>query len=206
MLQVKAVDPNVLTLLKSLMKTQGLSGLRLVGGTALALQIGHRKSIDLDLFGKLELDEYELITLLRETGNVSQLNITPNIKSYLINDIKVDIVNYPYEWISPCVKEDEFRLAGMDDIAAMKLAAITGRGTRKDFIDIFFLLNIYKLNEMIHMYKQKYPEGSEFLALRSLGYFKDAEQEPMPVMIETLDWELVKKKLLREVQSYSSTL
>ena len=206
MLQVKAVDPNVLTLLKSLMKTQGLSGLRLVGGTALALQIGHRKSIDLVLFGKLELDEYELITLLRETGNVSQLNITPNIKSYLINDIKVDIVNYPYEWISPCVKEDEFRLAGMDDIAAMKLAAITGRGTRKDFIDIFFLLNIYKLNEMIHMYKQKYPEGSEFLALRSLGYFKDAEQEPMPVMIETLDWELVKKKLLREVQSYSSTL
>ena len=206
MLQVEAVDLSVLELLRNLMQIKGLSGLRLVGGTALALQIGHRKSIDLDLFGILELDDYELITLLKECGNVTQLNRTSNIKSYLINTIKVDIVNYPYAWITASVKEDEIRLAGMEDIVAMKLAAITGRGTKKDFIDIFFLLNYFIFDEMIQLYNNKFTDGSEFMVLRSLGYFNDADQDPMPLMLEKIEWTEVKDRIKKEIQLYTESL
>jgi hypothetical protein len=202
MLQVEAVDSSTLELLKKLMRIEEFSGLRLVGGTALALRYGHRMSIDLDLFGKINVDEYELINLLKTAGNVKQLNITTNIKSFLINEIKVDLVNYPYEWISPCEIEDKIRIAGNDDIAPMKLSAITGRGSRKDFIDIYFLLEKYSLSDLIKLYNQKYPDGSEFLVLRSLNYFKDADQDIMPTMIINVDWIQVKNRIKQEVQSY----
>jgi len=202
MLQVEAIDSSTLELLKRLMRIEEFSGLRLVGGTALALRFGHRFSIDIDLFGRINLDEYELLILLKKAGRVKQLNISTNIKSFLINEIKVDLVNYPYEWISPCVIEDEIRLAGTDDIASMKLAAITGRGSRKDFIDIYFLLEKYSLSDLLKLYNQKYPDGSEFMVLRSLNYFKDADQDIMPTMINNVEWDQVKNEIISQVYSY----
>ena len=202
MLQVEAVDSSTLELLKKIMRIEELSGLRLVGGTSLALRFGHRLSMDLDLFGNLNVDQYEMINLLNKAGSVKQLNITTNIKSFLINEIKVDLVNYPYEWISPCVVENEIRLAGIDDIASMKLAAITGRGSKKDFIDIYFLLDKYSLADLLKLYNQKYPDGSEFLVLRSLNYFKDADQDIMPTMINKVEWDQVKNEIKLQVQSY----
>jgi len=86
MLQIEAVDSATLELLENLMQIKKFSGLRLVGGTALALRMGHRKSIDLDLFGNLDVDEFELITLLKQTGEVNQLNITTNIKSLRVKN------------------------------------------------------------------------------------------------------------------------
>jgi hypothetical protein len=98
--------------------------------------------------------------------------------------------------------EDKIRIAGNDDIAPMKLSAITGRGSRKDFIDIYFLLEKYSLSDLIKLYNQKYPDGSEFLVLRSLNYFKDADQDIMPTMIINVDWIQVKNRIKQEVQSY----
>ena len=164
--------------------------------------MGHRKSIDLDLFGNLDVDEFELITLLKQTGEVNQLNITTNIKSYLIDNIKVDIVNYPYEWISPCFEENRIRLAGLEDIAAMKLAAITGRGTKKDFVDIFFLLKKYSLSDMLKLYNKKFHDGSELMVLKSLSYFEDADRDVLPVMIEDIEWAHVKNDIKKKMQSY----
>ena len=206
MLQVEAVDSSTLELLKKLMRIEEFSGLRLVGGTALALRFGHRMSIDLDLFGKLDTDKYEMVTLLKQAGSVKQLNITTNIRSFLINGIKVDLVNYPYEWISPCEFEDDIRLAGIEDIAAIKLSAINGRGFRKDFIDIFFLLEKYSMSDLLKLYNQKYPDGSEFLVLRSLNYFKDADHDIMPYTISDDQWDQVKSRIKLEVQSYLNQL
>jgi hypothetical protein len=87
-------------------------------------------------------------------------------------------------------------MAGMKDIAAMKINAIAGRGSKKDFIDIYYLLRYFTLDEMIDLYLQKYNDGSEFLARKSLTYFEDAELEEMPFMFDNITWTDIKKTIL----------
>jgi len=184
------------------MQIPEFSGLNLVGGTSLALQIGHRKSINLDLFGHLELDDYEFVNALKPFNSVQLINQTTNIKTFLINQIKVDFVNYPYSWLKPCSIIDGIRLAARSDIAAMKLAAITGRGSKKDFIDIVFLLDEFSLEKMINYYRQKFPYGSEFMVLKSLTYFEDAEKEQLPVMLKKVDWNTIRSKIIFETKNF----
>ena len=195
MLHYTAVDTPTLELLKLLMKEPAFSSLRLVGGTALALRIGHRRSIDIDLFGSLDIDVYTLSQKLNNLGKVTLLNQTENIHVYLVNEIKVDMVNYHYPWLEDEILIDGIRLAGAKDIAAMKLAAITGRGTKKDFIDLFYLLKQFTLKEMLSFYENKYTDGSAFLVMKSLTYFEDADREQSPVMLQQLDWVEVKTKI-----------
>ena len=184
------------------MRSSALDGLRLAGGTSLALQIGHRRSVDLDLFGTLNTDEFGLRKALSAHGDIITLKNSDNIHIYVISGIKVDIVNYPYPWIEDEVKDGIFRLAGKKDIAAMKLSAITGRGSKKDFIDIWFLLKQFSLKLMMEWYKEKYKDGSEFLVLKSLTYFDDAELEEMPVMLIPVNWTDVKDFIIRKIQEY----
>jgi len=130
MLHLETINTTTLVLLNQIMQIPEFYGLNLVGGTSLALQIGHRKSIDLDLFGRVELDDYEFVNALKPFESVQLISKTTNIKTFLINQIKVDFVNYPYAWIESCTTIDGIRLAARSEIAAMKLAAITGRGTK----------------------------------------------------------------------------
>ena len=130
--------------------------MRLAGGTALALQIGHRKSIDLDLFGDIDFDNVNTVKVFADFHNTITLKKSKNINIFSIDDIKVDFVNYSYPWLQQQLLLDGIRLAGIEDIAAMKLAAITGRGSRKDFIDLYFLLQKYSLKKMLSFYKEKY--------------------------------------------------
>lgn len=196
MLQYQTIEPGTLQLLKTLQAIPLLQGLRLVGGTALALQLGHRKSVDLDLFGEITAEGFEIRDSLEEHFSVSVIKESKNIKIYQIEGIKVDIVNYSrYPWIEPPVQEDGITLAGVKDIAAMKVAAIIGRGTKKDFIDMNRLLQIFSLKEILDMYMQKYPDGSLFIALKSLAYFEDAEADPMPFMFDETDWSVVKANI-----------
>jgi hypothetical protein len=178
----------------------------LAGGTSLALQMGHRKSIDLDLFGKIESDVHSLHEQLNELGTLKILHQTDHIHVFLINDIKVDIVHYPYQWLTGAFVSDQIILAHTSDIAAMKLSAITGRGSKKDFIDIYFLLQIFSLKEMISFYNQKYPDGSEFLVLKSLSYFDDAEKEPSPVMLHKVSWAKIKAAILKSLHDYMTNI
>lgn len=101
----------------------------------------------------------------------------------VVNGIKVDIVSYPYEWIDEPVCDNGIVLAGIKDIAAMKLSAITNRVTKKDFIDYFFLLKHYSLEDLIDLYCRKYSDAQLFTSIKSLSYFEDAEGDPMPDMI-----------------------
>lgn len=196
MLQYQTIEPGTLQLLKSLQAIPLLQGIRLVGGTALALQLGHRKSVDLDLFGDITADGIEIRDALEEHFNVSVIKESKNIKIYQVNGIKVDLVNYSrYPWIDKPVAEDGITLAGIKDIAAMKVAAIIGRGTKKDFIDLNRLLQIFTLKEILDMYMQKYPDGSLFIAMKSLSYFEDAESDPMPFMFDEIDWGVVKASI-----------
>ncbi len=192
MLQYKTIDPGTLQLLKSLQAMPVMQGLRLVGGTALALQLGHRKSVDLDLFGEISAEPLEIRRELEEKHAVTIIKESSHIFIYQIDGVKVDLVNYNYSWICPPVIDDEIVLAGVKDIAAMKIAAVVGRGTKKDFIDINQLLRVFSLKDLLDLYVQKYPDGSPFIAMKSLSFFEDAESDPMPVMFEETDWDSVK--------------
>jgi len=165
MLYYRTIDSKILELLKEIQKIDLFKDLRLVGGTSLALQIGHRISVDIDLFGKLDADRISIISELKKIGEVKTLHYTDSINVFIVNGIKVDIVNYPYPWLNTVINQDNLNLAGIKDIAAMKLAAIIGRGTMKDFIDLYFLLKQFSLNQILEFYKQKYKDGSVFLVL-----------------------------------------
>ena len=184
------------------MAIQEFGDLRLVGGTALALQIGHRNSVDIDLFGRHELNELMMSHTLRRFEQSQKLGGSQSIQVFLIEDIKVDFVNYPYPWIKPPIVEDNIRMAAPEDIAAMKIAAITQRGSRKDFIDLYFLLQQFSLTEIMNFYKEKITDGNEWLALRSIPYFKDADQQPTPTLFRDIAWGDVKTYIAEAVQSY----
>ncbi len=204
MLSYSTVEPNTLALLKSLMEENAFSDMRLVGGTALALQYGHRQSIDLDFFGELSCDIEDTKAVLSKHGQVTILKETETIRIYIVNNIKVDFVHYNcYPWIEEAIVEDGIRLASAKDIAAMKINAIEGRGTRKDFVDIYYLLKHFTLSEIISFYKEKYPNYSDFRALMSLTYFEDAEQQPMPRMFDQTTWSDMQQKILEEVRKYN---
>lgn len=205
MLHYETIDPTTLELLKSLQELSGLEDTRLVGGTALALHLGHRKSVDLDIFGSIGFSGEDIKNLLSPKHSIQALKESPNINTYLIDGIKVDFVNYSYEWIDSIKKEDSLRLAEVKDIAAMKISAIIGRGTKKDFIDVYFLLKKYSLSEILQFYSTKYPDGSLFIALKSLTYFEDAEADPMPQMLIAANWHEVKKAITEAVKTYLQT-
>mgnify|MGYP000264973411 CR=1 FL=1 len=124
MLHYETVDTGTLALLKKLQSLSIFNEMRLVGGTSLALQIGHRKSIDIDLFGNLQVEYENLIDELKTIGEVVPLKNSKNIHSLLINDIKVDIVNYEYKWLENKIIHENIYLATIQDIAAMKLNCI----------------------------------------------------------------------------------
>jgi predicted nucleotidyltransferase component of viral defense system len=203
MLHYQSIHSKTLELLIELQQTEFLQTFNLVGGTALALQIGHRKSIDIDLFGRTDFESSELNTKLNALQReIKIIKNSKNINIYSIDQIKVDIVNYHYPWLQPTLTMNGLKLASIEDIAAMKLAAVTGRGTKKDFIDLFFLLKKYSLYDLIDFYNRKYADGSVFMVLKSLTYFEDAESDPLPEMLLPFDWEFMKKTILKVVDDF----
>jgi len=202
MLQYRTVDSETLDLLKRIQSLESFKHMRLAGGTSLALQYGHRKSIDLDLFGKLEIDSAELTAMLKTVGEVQIIKDSKRIHTYTINGIKTDVVEYDYPWIDEPLIYDGIILASEKDIAAMKLNAVSGRGTKKDFIDVYFLLKRMTLDQMIQNFEKKYSDGSTYLVLRSLVYFEDAEQDLDPVMFENCNWDTVKLAISRAVNEF----
>lgn len=202
MLSYKTVESHTLELLKSLMAEPLFASLRLVGGTSLALQYGHRSSVDLDFFGEITADDEDIKGVLRKFGSLLVLKESKNIKVYQLDGIKIDIVNYSYAWIDDAIVEDGIVLASPQDIAAMKINAIEGRGTKKDFIDIYFLLQHYTLKEILEFYTEKYPEYSIFRALMSLTYFEDAETQIMPRMFVDVSWNDIKDSVCKVVDEY----
>lgn len=202
MLQTQAVNSDLLGLLKKLMEVETFNPFFLVGGTSLALQMGHRISLDLDLFGNSELDEFEFTDILTDFGSTTVLKKTKNILIYSVNGVKLDFVNYSYPWLEPASIVENIRLASKKDIAAMKLNAISGRGSKKDFIDLYFLLKEYKLSDMLGFYNRKYFQNSLFMVLKSLTYFDDADEEEDPFMINKIEWNEIKRAIEIEVKQY----
>lgn len=179
MLHISAVRlPSTLELLIELMRDELLNEVFLVGGTALALQFGHRVSVDLDLFSQHSFSSDKIIGSLsqylsveirkKQDENLLILNVS-NPKSENLASIKVDFLRYPHQILDKIIHEDGIRLLSYLDIAPMKLAAINGRGAKKDFFDLYFLLNKHSYDEelpcfnfcfLCHFYTSKGIVGS----------------------------------------------
>lgn len=199
MLQTQTVVPELMELLKKIMSEKLFSDFNLVGGTSLALQMGHRNSIDIDLFGNSEINSQTFIEKLSEFGDVKVAQSTKNILITKINEVKVDFVNYKYPLLKECLLIENIRMVSKKDIAAMKLNAIAGRGSKKDFIDLYFLLNHFSLEEILSFYEKKYIDGSVFMVQKSLTYFEDADYQQQPKMFLEFDWEICKQKIIAEL-------
>ena len=180
MLREGCVSEKLLELLRKLQNETVFKNYFLVGGTALALQIGHRKSDDIDLFSCEELNVPEIAMFLKNNygGNYQLLNSQNMIYQVIINEIKVNFVHHPSELVEKIFHEKKIKFLGKKDIAAMKLHAIeTGGNRAKDFIDIFFLLRDIPLEKMFEYYRKKYNTENIFNAKRSLGFFNDVPEE-----------------------------
>jgi predicted nucleotidyltransferase component of viral defense system len=186
------------------MSSSIFNGFNLVGGTSLALQIGHRFSVDIDMFGLGEIDEFEFVDELSNFGKVIIIKKSKNVLILSVNGIKVDFVNYKYPLLEEIAIIENIRLVSDKDIAAMKLNAIAGRGSRKDFIDLHYLLQKYSLKEMISFYNTKYEDGSEFMVLKSLTYFEDAECEEIPILFQKLDWAEIKLAIQKALNDFNN--
>lgn len=203
MLHYETIEPATLELLRKIQSKQEFAELRLVGGTALALQLGHRKSVDLDFFGVISLNTSSIAAILSEIGQVTVLQDSTNIHIFIVNGIKVDFVNFEFPWRQIPIEDSGIRIAQTEDIAAMKVTAVIGRGTKKDFIDIANLLGIYTLEQILEFYQSKYPNASKFMAVKSLLYFEDAEEDIMPIMLKKQSWSEVKKVVIEAVSNLS---
>jgi Nucleotidyl transferase AbiEii toxin, Type IV TA system len=200
MLRLETVEPFILGLLKELMADEALNQFVLVGGTALALQLGHRKSIDLDMFTVSDIDTELLLTTLQKDYQVID---RVKIKGALIceiNTIKVDFIRFKYAFHRPLKQIEGVRLLDIEDIAPMKIDAITGRGSKKDFYDLYFLLELYSLEQILGFYSAMYQHSTLFQVIKSLTWFEDAEPQVTPEVIsKKITWDKVKKRVIQSV-------
>jgi hypothetical protein len=179
----------------------------LAGGTGLALQLGHRTSVDFDFYTLKHFTTERILPDFQK--RFKKIAVRRAIKDTLIltaGGVELSLFYYPYQLLKTPVLFETIRLASAEDIAAMKIAAIIQRGRRRDFIDIYYLLEKYPLKQIIKFVLKKYPGYQEMLVLRALIYFEDAEEEELERGIKIFDksfsWERAKKKIFEEVKKY----
>lgn len=199
MLCLHAIPARALDVLKLLMGCAACDRFDLGGGTAVALRLGHRVSIDLDLFTLDAFDPHELLGSLPGQSAREVLGVAPNSLNLRLNGVKVDFLRHGYPRIRATTTIENLRMLDMPDIAAMKLAAVTNRGARKDFYDLVSLAQIYGLPQLLDWYAEKFPGFDVFPVIRSLTWFADAEGEPEPLLLTALRWAEVKEFLTKAV-------
>lgn len=205
MLQTQTVAPGILGLIRKLQSLGSLSGFSLAGGTGLALQIGHRQSDDIDLFGLSSFDAESLIEELEQNFGFRLHFSARNTVKGIVDGIMVDIITHAYPLVDNVIELDGIRFYSKKDIAAMKVNAISGNGTRvKDFVDIYFLLHEFTVEEILQFYRVKYAMRNDFHALKSIFYFADIDASAWPKMLlePGLKLENVKKYLLKKEKDY----
>lgn len=200
MLQFNAIPRVTMDVLKTLMRQPWITDFNLVGGTALALYWGHRVSADIDFFTDKKVNLDDLEGKINQITSAVIISKNPIGRSYSITDITCDFVNFPYSFFYPPQTEDDFSVAHIDDVVSLKLGALANRGAKKDFYDLYYILQYYKLEQLIELYKKKFKVADVFPLLKSLVYFGDAEDELPPLLLkEQLTWPQVKKFIQQKV-------
>lgn len=177
----------------------------LSGGTALSLLLGHRESEDLDFFTKNSFQPIILQQKLLQRGTLENVQIDEGTLNLFMNNVKLQFLNYPYTLLEKLIPWNGINLSSMIDIACTKLITISMRGNKKDFIDLYVILKQVTLDELFVKLDKKYTKVQYNYPhiLKSLVYFNDADDQPMPRMHKDFTWEDVKETIVREVKSFS---
>ncbi len=202
MLHTQTVDPLTLGLLKRLMADEALQQFTLVGGTALALQIGHRKSVDLDMFSHEDFRSEDILQHLLEEGYAANVRFSQRQTLIVeIEGIKIDFIRFRYPFAEQIIVNEGIRLASILDIACMKLDAITGRGRKKDFCDLYYLLQYFSLSNMMEAYSKMFSHSTLFHVYKSLTWFEDADLDADPEVSDNeFNWEKAQKAIIAAVE------
>lgn len=206
MLHTQTVEPHTFSLLKELMQMPSLNHFGLVGGTALSLLYGHRMSEDLDIFSSIT---FENATIINELKNKFENRFVVEEKPprfgifCFIDNIKVDIIHHPHQQIKPVINMDGIRMFSVEDIIAMKIQAVLGRGKKKDFWDIAELLQHFTVADFIKYHTEKYSTQNLLITVpQAITYFSDAEESEAPVSLKQQNWESVQKIISKKVSEY----
>lgn len=185
-----------------------LKGFSLVGRTALSLLFGHRKSVDLDLFSNMPFENSKLTKVLQKKFKSSFDNRTANPRFGIfcyIEEVKVDLVRHPHPLIRSEQNKGGIRMFSVEDIIAMKVQAILGRGKKKDFWDVAELLNHYSVPDFIQFHKEKYSTQNLIITVpQAITYFVDAEDSEDPISLKKQTWEKVQESIKAKVRQYLS--
>ncbi len=197
----EAISASTESTINVLRDAQLLNNSYLAGGTGLALRFGHRLSLDLDFFSPEQFDEEALLQQLQELPDFSLASKAPYTLHATIGKTKVSFLGYAYPVLFASTTFLGVAIADPRDIACMKVSAIASRGTKRDFVDLYLCAKHYGLAEILQMFSEKYARTrfNRIHLFKSLTFFKDAEKDPMPNMLVTLDWEKVKQFFLAEV-------
>jgi len=179
----------------------------LAGGTALALQLGHRDSIDFDFFSTNSFSTEELFYKIKRIFTGHQIVKVQEAKDTLTliidQSIKLSFFGYQYELMKPLIDENFLKMASIEDIACMKMSAIISRSVLKDYVDLYFIFHQFKLATLLNLTNKKFPAIDSNLVLKSLVYFEDIEKEPIIFKHnQEVSFELIKKYLLETVKKY----
>lgn len=206
MFHLKVLNKNQLKILKY-WKLPSRYKFYLAGGTALAVQLGHRTSIDFDFYTQRHFEGKSIVKKLEE--HFSSLKVSLQRKDTLLTEVEetgLSFFYYKYPLVGSLIDFQTIKIASLEDIAAMKMAAIVQRGTKRDFIDVYYLLEKYSLERLLEFTIKKYPGYQKMLVLRALVYFEDAEKGEKKRLIKVFDsdfsWEKAKKKIFEEVRDY----
>jgi len=201
---IQTLPPTVRANLARVARTSLAEKFYLAGGTAVALHLGHRRSYDLDFFIPERdfppaLPRQELAPL----GSLVVLHESAGTFVGTLNGGQISFFIYPYPLLEPLLEVEGIRVAALPDLAAMKLEAVSSRGTKRDFVDLYFICqSAIPLQEVFRLFERKYAgvRYSTVHLLKSLQYFEDAESDPMPEMLIPCRWSQVKRFFQGEVR------
>jgi hypothetical protein len=202
----KVIDADGWRLVRELVRADLMAGWVLAGGTGLALQLGHRLSEDLGFFRAGPFEPEGLATALARVGPVHVQARTTGTLHVSLEGLRVSFLSTQAPLLFPGTTYRGLVVADPRDIAVMKVIAIGGRGSRKDFVDLFFYLRTGgSLEAVFDMIRRRFVaiDFNEYHLLRSLTFFEDAESEPMPRMLRRVTWPDIKKTIVAEVRRLS---
>lgn len=203
-MHIKTLAPKTKIFLDKISNQPFLNPFYLSGGTALALWLGHRESEDLDFFTETDFDPIKLQAELEKITNLSGLELDKGTLNCHAGDVQLQFLHYPYNLLQKPVPWQGIDLSSIEDIACTKLLTISSRGSKKDFIDLYFILKEYSLKNLFTLLKDKYPKTNynQLHILKSLVYFTDAESQPMPRMHINVSWDQIKDFIISKVRSH----
>ena len=205
MLHLETVEPRTFSILNQLMEIPALQDFNLVGGTALSLMYGHRTSVDLDLFCVNKFSNEVIANSLQSRfGEILNMRTSSHFGIFCyIEGVKVDIVRFPHPLIRPTIVVDGIRMYAPEEIIAMKVQAILGRGKKKDFWDVAELLNHFTVADFVNLHKEKYSTQNLYITVpQAITYFDDADESEDPISLKGQNWTIVKSAIQKKVRDY----